>query len=99
MVVDCPVVANRSGANPAESFDLWYIDNSPSSISCTFLSEDHDSVAFTAATLSTTRDDNLYAALTFSSTTFSEGYSHFRCVIPTRDSAGNASYIVGYAGW
>lgn len=96
--VDCPVVANR-GPTADGSQNVWYIDNSTAAITCHYWSEDNDSSAFTASSANSNRDDNIYAAMNFSVTTLSEGFTHFRCYIPSRDASGNASYIVGYEGW
>jgi hypothetical protein len=98
LTVDCPVLANRSGAASA-SADLWYLDNSTSSISCTYRSEDKLSTAVNQQSLSSVGDDNLYRRMTFTVSHFNDGNTHIRCTIPPRDSAGNASFIVGYAGW
>lgn len=97
LTVDCPV----PGLGLAGSFSatLWYLDHSTSSISCTYRSEDFMSTGVYQQSGSSVGDDNLYRQMSFKINHYADGYSHFRCTIPPRDSAGNPSYIVGYSGW
>jgi hypothetical protein len=97
LTVDCPVLSNRLSGTA--SADLWYLDNSTSSINCTYRSEDKLSTAVNQQSLSSVGDDNLYRKMTFTVNHFGDGYTHIRCTIPPRDSTGNASFIVGYAGF
>jgi hypothetical protein len=100
LTVECPVLSygHENTTNPPAA-DLWYLDNSTSSISCTFKAEDQLGVAVRSQTATSTGDDNNYRKMTFNVSSFWNGFSHIRCSIPPRDSSGNASYIIGYAGW
>lgn len=98
LTVECPVLANRLGATNGVA-DLWYLDNSTSSISCTYRAEEKFGSAANQQSQSSSGDDNGYRKMTFTVSHFNDGYTHVRCTIPPRDSSGNASYIVGYAGW
>ena len=98
IVIDCPVLSNGFGA-PFDPLDLFYLDNSDSAIVCTYRSEARDSTSVNQQTLSSGSHDNLFHKMTFSVTTIAQGFTHIRCTLPPRDSAGNLSFLMGYAGW
>lgn len=99
VVVDCPVHSNGATPGFAADADLWYLDHSTTFISCTYKAHDHLTTATNQQTINSTGDDSQYRKMTFNVGVFNNGFVHIRCSIPSRDPAGNASYIVGYAGW
>lgn len=102
LTVECPVFSHGTGKGDdpdAGRGELWYLDNSTSSISCTYRSEDQLGNAVFSENLTSTGDDNNYRKLTFFVGGFPHGFSHIRCTIPARDASGNASYIIGYVGF
>jgi hypothetical protein len=98
IVIDCPVLSHAFGS-PLDPLDLYYLDNSDSAIVCTYRAEARDSTAVNQQTLSSGSHDNLFHKMTFQVTTINDGFTHIRCTLPPRDSAGNLSFLMGYAGW
>lgn len=99
LTVDCPVLSNGSNITTAPAATLWYVDDSTSSISCTYKAEDQLTSAVNQQTVTSTGNGFSYQSMTFNVNTFTDGFVHIRCTIPPRDSAGNPSYLVGYSGW
>jgi hypothetical protein len=101
LTVDCPVISNVTppSGDISAAPELWYLDHSTSAISCVLRSDSNDSIISVENSATSTGDDGNYRKMTFTLTPLSGGYQHFRCTIPTRDAAGNASYIIGYRSW
>lgn len=102
MVVDCPLMTTRAQVGPVVGkTKVWFLDTSPMAVFCTLAAEDTNGNATSSATLTSFAvDDNHYRVMDFGSftdvTTFADGFVHFRCSIPARDSGGLPSHIVGY---
>jgi hypothetical protein len=95
--VDCPVTSSPLGNAIRAGSDFVYLDHSTAAIGCVLRAEDAGSTAARSLSFTTTGDDNDYRVFDMNGLVgFAGGMMHLRCTIPTRDSAGNPSYIVGY---
>ena len=98
--VDCPVMTMRHATALSKDTAVWYLDSSPSALSCRLSAVDPSNDAVNFRTLLSTSDDNNYHSFSFAGSTgiatFDGGYVHLSCSIPPRDSGGAASYVVGY---
>ena len=97
LVVECPVPSSPVGLVTQPGSDFVYLDNSTASITCFLRAEDAGSTGVRVLNFSSTGDDASYRIHDMQGLQgFVGGMMHLRCTIPTRDTAGNASYIVGY---
>jgi hypothetical protein len=98
LTIDCPIASAGQGSKTLSGFsNLWYLDQSTSSISCTLRAEDAGTTAVNQLSRSSTGDDNGYRSLDFGNVQgFAGGQMHLRCTIPPRDAAGNASFVISY---
>jgi hypothetical protein len=97
LTIDCPIVGADSGTLPQA---VWYKDQSPSTLSCTFRSESPTTGDFESTAMNSgTADSSARRSFDIEATTGLDGYNHYRCVIPPKDSSGNRSGLYGYESW
>jgi hypothetical protein len=97
LTVECPIASAAQGIKTWGGTTVTYLDQSPSSVTCTIRTEDNDSTSFQSWTQWSTTDDNSYGTMSFAGIQgYADGHMHFRCTIPARDNEGNPSYIIGY---